>query len=134
MYILFNTGELLLLHGHCAVQCRLLSGSRYRSVTIRKAGLCKTALQEADALNGLWPAKFGIGISFVLQDPETWLEAYGYDSFDHAYTYSLFLGQDARGNWLPVRQLRDRYSQHRKDVYPKENVPEDNDTKDPLAD
>ena len=59
--------------------------------------------------------------SNVLQDPQTWLEEHGYDSFDHAYLYTLFLGQDARGNMLPVRQLRDRYSQQRQDVYPKQD-------------
>jgi hypothetical protein len=63
----------------------------------------------------------------VLQDPETWPEVYGYDSFDHVYLYTLFLGQDARGNMLPVRQLRDRYSQQRQDVYPKEDVSNDDD-------
>ncbi len=62
-----------------------------------------------------------------MQDPETWPEVYGYDSFDHVYLYSLFLGQDARGNMLPVRQLRDRYSQQRQDVYPKEDVSNDDD-------
>lgn len=52
-----------------------------------------------------------------LQPPATWPEVHGYDSFDHVYLYDLFLGQDAQGNMLPVRQLRDRYSQQRKDVY-----------------
>lgn len=66
----------------------------------------------------------------VLQDPETWPEVYGYDSFDHVYLYSLFLGQDARGNMLPVRQLRDRYSQQRQDVYPKEGLSNDDDDAD----
>ncbi len=69
-----------------------------------------------------------------MQEPETWPEAYGYDSFDHMYLYSLFLGQDARGNMLPVRQLRDRYSQARQDVYPKEETPsDDKDTDEPPA-
>lgn len=36
--------------------------------------------------------------------PQTWPEVCGYDYFD-VYTSSLFLGQDARGNCLPVRQL-----------------------------
>ena len=63
----------------------------------------------------------------ALQDPETWPEVYGYDSFDHVYLYTLFLGQDARGNMLPVRQLRDRYSQQRQDVYPKEDLTNDED-------
>lgn len=58
---------------------------------------------------------------------------YGYDSFDHVYLYTLFLGRDARGNMLPVRQLRDRYSQQRQDVYPKEDPPEEDDTQDPPA-
>lgn len=70
----------------------------------------------------------------AMQDPQTWPEVYGYDSFDHVYLYTLFLGQDARGNMLPVRQLRDRYSQQRQDVYPKEDTPEDDDTHNPQAD
>lgn len=65
------------------------------------------------------------------EDPQTWPEAHGYDSFDHVYLYTLFLGRDARGNMLPVRQLRDRYSQQRQDVYPKEDTPDDNTTEDP---
>lgn len=64
--------------------------------------------------------------------PETWPDAYGYDSFDHVYLYTLFLGQDAQGNMLPVRQLRDRYSQQRQDVYPKDEP--NNDADEPLAD
>lgn len=67
-----------------------------------------------------------------LQDPQTWPEEYGYDSFDHVYLYTLFLGQDARGNMLPVRQLRDRYSQQRQDIYPTESSPDDAD--EPPAD
>lgn len=65
-------------------------------------------------------------LNAALQDPETWPEVYGYDNFDHAYLYTLFLGQDARGNMLPVRQLRDRYSQQRQDIYPKEDAPDNN--------
>lgn len=66
-------------------------------------------------------------LAFYLQPPATWPEVYGYDSFDHAYLYNLFLGQDAQGNMLPVRQLRDRYSQQRKDVHPKSESNEDSD-------
>ena len=58
------------------------------------------------------------------QEPQTWSDEYGYDSFDHVYLYTLFLGQDAQGNMLPVRQLRDRYSQQRRDVHPKEDIPD----------
>lgn len=56
-----------------------------------------------------------------VQAPDTWPEVHGYDSFDHAYLYKLFLGQDAQGNMLPIRQLRDRYSQQREDVHPRQD-------------
>jgi hypothetical protein len=42
---------------------------------------------------------------------------YGPDPLQHPYSYVLFLGQDARGDMLPCRQLRDKYSARRRDVY-----------------
>lgn len=72
--------------------------------------------------------------SLYLQPPATWPEVHGYDSFDHAYLYSLFLGQDAQGNMLPIRQLRDRYSQQRRDVYANgDDSGSSNDTDSPPA-
>jgi hypothetical protein len=45
------------------------------------------------------------------------LQVYGPDPLQHPYSYVLFLGQDARGDMLPCRQLRDKYSARRRDVY-----------------
>ena len=38
-------------------------------------------------------------------------------SFQHPYSYLMFLGSDGHGNMLPCRQLRDKYCVARKDVY-----------------
>jgi len=38
-------------------------------------------------------------------------------SFQHPYSYLMFLGADGEGNFIPCRQLRDRYNVCRKDVY-----------------
>jgi len=38
-------------------------------------------------------------------------------AFRHPYAYVLFLGQDAAGDLLACRQLRDRYNQQRRDVW-----------------
>jgi len=43
------------------------------------------------------------------------------DEFQHPYSYLLFLGRDAEGNYVPSSQLRDVYSQQRRDVH----APED---------
>lgn len=42
---------------------------------------------------------------------------YGPDALQHPYSYVLFLGQDARGDMIPCRQLRDKYGARRRDVY-----------------
>jgi len=44
-------------------------------------------------------------------------QVYGTEELQHPYSYVLFLGADARGDLLPCRQLRDKYSQARRDVY-----------------
>lgn len=44
-------------------------------------------------------------------------QVYGTESLQHPYSYVLFLGQDARGDMLPCRQLRDKYGARRRDVY-----------------
>lgn len=44
-------------------------------------------------------------------------QVYGPDPLQHPYSYVLFLGQDARGDMLPCRQLRDKYSARRRDVF-----------------
>lgn len=36
----------------------------------------------------------------------------------HPYSYLLFLGQDERGDMIPTKALRERYSQQRVDVFP----------------
>lgn len=38
-------------------------------------------------------------------------------SFEHPYSYLLFLGADGQGNMIPARQLRDKYCVDRRDVY-----------------
>lgn len=38
-------------------------------------------------------------------------------SFEHPYSYLLFLGADGQGNMVPARQLRDKYCVARRDVY-----------------
>ncbi|WIA21272.1 hypothetical protein OEZ85_000506 [Tetradesmus obliquus] len=47
----------------------------------------------------------------------SWGQVYSPDPLQHPYSYVLFLGQDARGDMLPCRQLRDKYSARRRDVY-----------------
>jgi uncharacterized membrane protein YgcG len=44
-------------------------------------------------------------------------QVYGPDALQHPYSYVLFLGQDARGDMIPCRQLRDKYGARRRDVY-----------------
>ncbi|PSC76506.1 F-box only 21 [Micractinium conductrix] len=38
-------------------------------------------------------------------------------SFEHPYSYLMFLGADGQGNMVPARQLRDKYCVERRDVY-----------------
>ena len=38
-------------------------------------------------------------------------------SFEHPFSYMLFLGPDGQGNMVPARQLRDKYCVARQDVY-----------------
>jgi hemimethylated DNA binding protein len=38
-------------------------------------------------------------------------------SFEHPYSYLMFLGSDGHGNMIPCRQLRDKYCVARKDIY-----------------
>jgi len=42
---------------------------------------------------------------------------YGPEPLDNPYYYVLFLGQDARGDCIPGRQLRSKYSAERRDVH-----------------
>ena len=39
-------------------------------------------------------------------------------SFEHPYSYLMFLGSDGHGNMIPCRQLRDKYCIQRRDVHP----------------
>eukprot|EP00884_Botryococcus_braunii_P014347 jgi/Botrbrau1/22913/Bobra.0065s0062.1 len=52
------------------------------------------------------------------EEPSCWLLEHGPDSFEHPFKYLLFLGTDERGNLIPARSLRERYSQPRADVFP----------------
>ncbi|KAG2489687.1 hypothetical protein HYH03_011796 [Edaphochlamys debaryana] len=51
------------------------------------------------------------------QPGKSWSEMYGNDPLQHPYLYILFLGMDGRGDYVPCRQLRDKYSVQRRDVY-----------------
>jgi len=46
-----------------------------------------------------------------------WVELFGKEPLEHPYMYILFLGQDARGDFVPCRQLRDKYAVQRRDVF-----------------
>ncbi|MEW5316228.1 MAG: hypothetical protein WDW38_007609 [Sanguina aurantia] len=62
-------------------------------------------------------------------EPQSWLERWGPEPMLHPYMYILYLGQDARGDYLPCRQLRDKYNARRRDVYaPGENGEEEPET------
>lgn len=52
---------------------------------------------------------------------------YGPDALQHPYSYVLFLGQDARGDMIPCRQLRDKYGARRRDVYKPGSEPSEDD-------
>jgi hypothetical protein len=55
------------------------------------------------------------------------LQVYGPDALQHPYSYVLFLGQDARGDMIPCRQLRDKYGARRRDVYKPGSEPKEGD-------
>jgi hemimethylated DNA binding protein len=51
-----------------------------------------------------------------MQDPDakaqvkSWNETYGDDPLQHPFSSTLFLGQDAKGDYIPCRKLRDKYN------------------------
>ena len=47
------------------------------------------------------------------------MSVHGRNDFRHPYGYLLFLGSDSAGDLLPARQLRDKYSAPRREVYPR---------------
>eukprot|EP00798_Chlamydomonas_sp_ICE-L_P022438 gene22439-29550_t len=53
------------------------------------------------------------------------VQEYGDKPLEHPYSYMLFLGQDAKGDYLPCRQLRNKYSVQRRDVHPPSKDGED---------
>lgn len=57
-------------------------------------------------------------------------QVYGPDALQHPYSYVLFLGQDARGDMVPCRQLRDKYGARRRDVYKPGSEPKDDEDDD----
>ncbi len=63
----------------------------------------------------------------VRQDPATWVSVHGSDDFRHPYSYLLFLGTDSAGDLMPARQLRDKYSAPRREVYPQKGDDEEDD-------
>lgn len=52
-------------------------------------------------------------------EPEglAWVQVHGSQPLQHPFTELLFLGQDARGDYLPCRHLRNKYNIVRRDVY-----------------
>ena len=42
------------------------------------------------------------------------------NDFQNPYSFLLFLGPDERGDFIPSRQLRDKYGEQRQDVFPPE--------------
>lgn len=46
------------------------------------------------------------------------------EAVQHPLAYSLFLGPDAQGGYIPTRELRERYGQPRADVWPPGEEPE----------
>lgn len=59
-----------------------------------------------------------------MQDPSTWVTEHGSDPFEHLFLMQLFLGEDERGDLIPVRQLRDKYLQARRDIQPPSGTPD----------
>jgi heat shock protein HspQ len=62
-----------------------------------------------------WPPPTGPLWALATRCPP---QVYGSEELQHPYSYVLFLGSDAAGDLLPCRQLRDKYAQKRRDVYP----------------
>lgn len=52
-------------------------------------------------------------IAYVAQD-NLWLTP-DEDEFAHPYTYLLFLGMDSDGDYIPTRQLRERFGSERRE-------------------
>ena len=68
-----------------------------------------------------------------LQPHECWGEEYGGDGFTNPFKFKLFLGRDERGDFLPARSLREKYSQERRDVYPDSSDEDEDDDDSPDA-
>ena len=54
-----------------------------------------------------------------VQGTDSWVSMHGGDAFQHPYCMQLFLGKDENGDYIPIRQLRDKYLQQREDIHPK---------------
>ncbi len=37
------------------------------------------------------------------EDGQAWIQVYGEDELDHPFSHILFLGRDARGDYLPCK-------------------------------
>lgn len=61
------------------------------------------------------------GADWAAGGQTSWVEEHGEDRFSNPFTSSLFLGQDERGDLLPSRMLREKFSQERRDVFPPDN-------------
>ena len=62
------------------------------------------------------------------QGEESWASKHGGDPFAHPWCMELFLGKDENGDYIPVRQLRDRFRQQREDIHPKGGTDPDTDS------
>ena len=66
----------------------------------------------------------------------TWDQVHGEGEradFVHPYEYILFLGKDARGDYIPTPELRNSYGAQRKDVYPATESGEDENPDGPVG-
>ncbi|GAX76663.1 hypothetical protein CEUSTIGMA_g4109.t1 [Chlamydomonas eustigma] len=53
----------------------------------------------------------------IEETSKSWIEAYGSEPMYHPYLDALFLGQDGKGDYIPCRHLREKFSVRRRDVY-----------------
>ena len=60
----------------------------------------------------------------MVQGDDSWTSVHGGDAFQHPWLMQMFLGKDENGDYLPIRQLRDKYLQQREDIHPKSRDPE----------
>lgn len=57
----------------------------------------------------------------LIQVDDNWVDEYGGDGFSNPFKFKMFLGRDEKGDFLPARALREKYSQERRDVFPEDD-------------